>query len=122
MRDDAIAQWRPFLKWLLVGLVLLAIPYPYYWWSQHTGTLPAEADWYGGGRNHGPWRWEFPGMYLVLVPLYSLFLGIPVAIGASIWRAWRESFPVLVFGGIVVGMFYYGLFHVLASTLFWTID
>ncbi len=107
---------------IIFAIVVFAIPFPYYWWALSTGSLPPEAEWWAKGTNHGPWRWEFPGMALVLLPLYALILGAPAVVLYGLFRAIRESRLVPLAASVAAASVFVLLAWVQGSTLFWTID
>ena len=118
----AASFWTFPIRAVLVACVLFVIPFPYYWWSLSTGSIPPEAEWWAQGTNHGPWRWVFPGMALVLLPLYALFFGGPAVVAVALFKSIRATqwWPLLV--SVPVAAIFLALAYAQASVLFWTID
>ena len=122
MSDGDVGEWRPFVLWLVAALLIFSFPYPFYWWSLSSGALPAAAEWYGAGNNHGPWRWTWQGWWFVQFPLWSLLLGAPAAIGDGFRRAWISAKPVFALVGFAIAAVNLALLWIHAKTLIWTID
>jgi len=122
MTAPAFSSRKFAARAITFGIVVFAIPFPYYWWSLSTGSLPPEAEWWAQGTNHGPWRWEFPGMALVLLPLYALILGAPGVVLYGLFRAIRGAGPVPLAISLGMASLFIFLAWVQGSTLFWTID
>ncbi len=122
MRESETSPWRLFAVFAIAGLVLFCLPFPYYIWSLLSGSLQPEVEWYAGGYSHGPWRWEFPGMYIVLLPLYSLFFGAPAVLIAGLVRAFRRRSHLMALASAILCAAFLGMFYFQATTLFWTID
>ena len=93
-------------------------PAVYYLWARMSGALPSRDAWYAQGTNHGPWRWELPGLLLY----FPILFVIPFTIIASLALATsRRNVRYLAAGAVLVPVqitCYVGLL----SWLFWTID
>ena len=93
-------------------------PSLYYVWARASGALPSAEVWYAQGTNHGPWRWELPGLLLY----FPFMLMIPGTCLASLALAtMRRNVRYLAAGAVLVPI-QIGCYVGLLSWLFWTID
>ncbi len=88
-------------KKLSLWTVLLGVlPFVIYAVERALGKLPSATDWYKGGTNHGPWRWELEG-FTILYPV--MILAVITAIKSIAEGQERKKWqPVLIGGGLIV--------------------
>jgi len=107
----------PFLKINLISFAVFIFPFIYYYISKITGNLPDPEGWFRA-TNHGPWRWEFPGMFIIfpfqiLIPI-TIFFGIKNTIVSK-----RLTILLFMLATLTLQVIYAAA---QAKWLFWTID
>ena len=106
---------------LTAALVAWAIPFFLYWALLAASAYPDAAAWSQLGMNHGPWRWEPPGITFLVCIFALLCLG-SMAVLHGLYRSYLERalqpmlIPLLI-AGLCVAL----LWHQITS-LFWLID
>lgn len=69
---------QPLKKYLILTVILGALPFAIYGIERTVHKLPSAKDWYATGTNHGPWRWE-PEGFTVFYPIMILLVVTAVA-------------------------------------------
>jgi hypothetical protein len=107
----------PFLKINLISIGCFLFSFAYYFISKKLGNLPNPEEWFSV-TNHGPWRWTFPGLFIIfpyqiLIPI-TLFVGFKETVKHDSWRVLLSMFGTLFFQALFI--------MAQAKWLFWTID
>jgi hypothetical protein len=109
-KKNLMRKW--YFSKISIGIVLFLVPFVLYAIARIFGSIPDEKTWLAEGTNHGPWRWELPGLVLAFC-IYSLLFGAPVITLWGFIRGIRMKQWMPVAGGVLIGLFYLLLMYIL---------
>jgi hypothetical protein len=101
--------------------VVAVVPVVLYWVVLQAGSYPNRAEWLALQMNHGPWRWEPPGIVLNLCYLALAFIVVAVLVHGSAVAA-RARAPIALLPPLATAAFTGVLLHLELIHLFWLID
>jgi hypothetical protein len=112
-----------FQRIATLGVVTATVaPLLLYGAARQLGHLTTADDWYRGrGMNHGPWRWEIPGL-LILACLYFLIAIGPVAVTWGLWRRFGTPQAPGLAWSVRLALLSLAALSLLMAVTFWTID
>lgn len=113
------AKW--YVSKIICGLVMFLLPLILYMIARIMRFIPDENSWWAQGMNHGPWRWELPGLIVMCCQLILLG-GAPVITVWGLTRGVRKKDWKPALGGISIGISYIMLLYVQLNILYWTLD
>ncbi len=106
-----------FYYCFLFTVILFLLPFPIYLVAMYGGYLPDRDEWFSHS-NHGPWRWELPGLFIVM-PL--LILSVFTLVSGTIYFLVRKRFSDIL-RLIFLLLTQVLLLRIQAYYLFWTVD